>query len=68
MSKDSSPKILFSYVSKDDYDLLLGAGQPVFDLGQTKDVASVVGGVASLQCSVHNLGDKTVSRAEKCAK
>lgn len=33
---------------------------PVFDLVDTRNVTSVVGGVAVLRCSVHHLGERTV--------
>ena len=50
-----------SYDKQDDYsDHEYNDGVPVFDLVQTKDVINVVGGVAKLKCTVHNLGEKTV--------
>ena len=33
---------------------------PVFDFVDTRNVTSVVRGVAVLRCSVHNLGERTV--------
>ena len=36
-------------------------GEPYFDPATRTNLTSVVGSVARLGCSVHNLGDKTVS-------
>ena len=36
-------------------------GEPYFDPATKTNVTSLVGAVARLGCSVHNLGDKTVS-------
>ena len=50
-----------NYDKQDDYsNNKYDNGVPIFDLVQTKDVVNVVGGVAKLKCTVHNLGDKTV--------
>jgi len=54
--------IMKNYDKQDDYsNNKYDNGVPIFDLVQTKDVVNVVGGVAKLKCTVHNLGDKTVS-------
>ena len=45
-----------------DHGLLPDAEDgPAFDLVDTRNVTSVVGGVAVLRCSVHHLGERTVS-------
>ena len=50
-----------NYDKQDDYsNNKYDNSVPIFDLVQTKDVVNVVGGVAKLKCTVHNLGDKTV--------
>ena len=36
-------------------------GEPYFDLATTTNLSSLVGAEARLGCTVHNLGDKTVS-------
>ena len=36
-------------------------GEPYFDPATRTNLTSLVGSVARLGCSVHNLGDKTVS-------
>ena len=37
------------------------SGDPYFDPATATNLTSLVGAVARLGCSVHNLGDKTVS-------
>ena len=44
-----------------DYGDRKEEGEPYFDPDTNLNITIVVGAVARLKCSVHNLGDKTVS-------